>query len=247
MEILLLLVCAIGVVTFLVFAFGFISLLDTAQVETLTKEQEQRRKEADDLQSRNQKLLDLLKDLERTPTPSGQENRHQLEKEFSDVRAKHEKLSAQYDNLLRQIALLAEEIKYSNRSSLANKLDTVALRIELQKLRSKLEMLTIDVKELENKAKYKGVSDQKRVLNVEVQRDGCRFYPESVTVELTRATSAGYLREHTEDIDLIIFWIRPEGIDTYNRVLKEVSKLGIPTSHEPLLQGQSLETTLQEF
>jgi hypothetical protein len=248
---LLLLVCTIGVVTFFAFGLGFMSILEAPQVDDLLKEREERRMEAEWLKSRNQGLLNLLTEHQK-PLPVS-DSRQAMEQRYSTLEAERQDLSTRYDTLLENLVRLREEIESIRRSVPSEDTkeptepDFSSLDSELRKLRTERSRLKKEIEELEYKAKYGGGAGAEKVLHIEVQRDSCRFYPGGRTVALTQLTQGSYLDERIVGFDRVVFWIRPEGIETYYALLEETRTWKVSWSHEPLPEGQSVEMLLQRL
>lgn len=239
MAMLLLLICAIGVVSFMLFALAYSASLRGRNSVSLEYMEELEAKIAVITAENRQLIATLGPDppQEHLSTPDGKDSSIEFKRDAEDFRS----LAEEYSKTLEALVALRERIYTggsagNGRSGDSNYIELERLHLEKQTLLSKL-------RDLERDARF-GSSGETRAIHAEIRKDGCLIYPEKKIVPCDGFGSTLLNRAFRDHIDLVVLWIRPGTVEPYYSIYETFEGTGVRLSHEPLPIGESVEAIL---
>lgn len=234
-EMPLLLICAIGVVSFMTFAMVVHASLrgfNTPSAETID-ELEQTRSV---LTAEHRSLLALLDQTPDHAQNLGTDKQplEQVDEAMDEVR----QLTTLYGDVLKRLVALKERARRPPASEA-----TTADDVEYQRLVLIKATLTREVQTLGRKARL-GASGKTRAIHVEVRSEGCFVYPAADREQCMMAAYEVVNRAQQDSIDLVVLWVRPGAGQGYREIAPRLDGRGLSVSHEPLPKGESVEAVL---
>ena len=189
-------------------------------------------KEYDHLQQRVQNLRKEFSSLSKLPDP---QSRSKKEKKLKDLKEK--------------LAQLEERIREKNELlSLLNELpeDPIdkgkdVIEKELVRLRKKRRSLEENLEILNGKIITAGTSQFKNPLYVDCRKNAYIFYPSGEAVIVSEREKRNRFKERSAGHDVIVLYVRPDGIESFYKAYTEVKAMSIARSYEPIEADQSLD------
>ncbi|WP_133512482.1 hypothetical protein [Candidatus Thiosymbion oneisti] len=246
-ELLLLLLCVVGVVTFLVLGLAWTTMLSESQLyekETRNLQDVKQRigDKNDEIITQKRLLAEFLRDAE-----SGSEMQ-QLYEERDRLRGEGKKLGEKYDKLVESLVQLVEEIE-SYRSSMGGanqRLEIRDLKTLLRELRAERRKKKTEVAELENRVRFGVPGEASDFVHVEVRSKEYRVLPGDDWRTISSATDArdwARLRQRP-----VMLWLRPSAVEYYYELhLYLIQAWGLDVHLEPLPKDVDLEELLGDL
>ena len=238
MAMLLLLICAIGVVSFMVFALAYYGLLRGNN--PISQEY------VDYLEAKRAVLTSEIRLLLATLPKSEpqQQNARNVEDASGELQRSAEdfrRLANEYTDTLKALVALRQRVR--TRSPDGDGGGENPGYLELERLHLEHQTLSSELRDLERDARF-GSSGETRAIHAEIRKNGCLTYPEKETVSCRGFGSLLLERAFREHIDLVVLWIRPGAVEPYYSIDETIREAGIRVSHEPLPIGESVEAIL---
>jgi hypothetical protein len=239
MAMLLLLVCAVGVVSFMIFALAYYASLQGRNLVSQEYMKDIEAKRAV-ITAENRRLLAALgsNPLQRqADVPDGSDSTNMLNRSADDFR----RLAEEYTKTLKELVALRVRAQTKGPGS-ENRFGEPGY-FELERLQLEKRTLLSELRDLERDARF-GSSGEVRALHAEIREDGCVTYPEGEIMSCNGFSSALIDNAYRNHIDLVVLWIRPGAGEPYFVIEKALRDAGLRVSHEPLPIGESVEGIL---
>ncbi len=280
-EVLLLLVCIVGVVAFFSLALAFTSvLLEPQAYGKLAQDLETRQA---DKENKGKMLREIKKELQELALRSNSRNavqqkrQEELSHQAAELAEEKEDLESRYHDLLERLGYINELLKRapppadpdrrkdlekdkrdlekrkgevdkslnSQKEQLAALGDLAEQKKKLRRLQEERRGLEEEVDKLKAKARYVIGTSHKNPLHIECRADGYILYPGREKISTNNFESV--FRQKAAGHDLIAFWIRPEGFDSFQKAHAQAEEMKLPVSYEPVKETETLENVLQSL
>jgi len=237
MAMVLLLICAIGVVSFMVFALAYYGSLRGLNPISLEYMEDLEAKRAV-ITAENRLLLAALPDTRPSqPNAPYEDSSSVFNRSAEDFR----RLANEYSKALEALVALRERVHTGGSGGVGQ--GGYPGYLELERLHLEKQTLLSELRDLERDARF-GSSGETRAIHAEIRKDGCLIYPEKKILTCDGFGSTLLDRAFRDHIDLVVLWIRPEAVQPYFPIDETLRDTGVRVSHEPLPIGESVEAIL---
>lgn len=206
-------------------------IISKAQMDELERELDRLNKEYDLLV---QKIESLKRELASLPIPSEDKDRKEKEREFKILQKRLEELQEMINRASVALANIrkAPEVDLDRKEEIS--------RVELDKIRGEKERLIKEVRILKMREQIGGISKYINPLFVECKERVYIFHPEGEEVAVAQIDKRNIFKERSAGHDIIVFYVRPDGFESFKKAHDKIKTISIARSYEPVETDERL-------
>ncbi len=230
-EILLLLVCVLGAVMFFSLTLAYTAVLSEPRLYTNLK---------NNLEDQISKKNDAQKNLEILRVRLANiRQKEDSERKVSEGRT--ETLDKQISNLQNDLRAL----QANQDSTIAGQLDKETLYALAEQTKRERVQLENDVARLRLRSQLGGEANYQSILHVECSNKMLKLYPTGESFSVDKLSQKSLFQKKIAGFEMVALWVRPDGIDTFEKIFSIMDRLNIPFSYEPLPSNVDIKTTIE--